>query len=84
MEAHCLVASRACPDKEAQLFARIARGYPVLSIGVAVEKGYPSLKVAKQPAKRMDSSWDWHRLIANARTILDLTFVRSPDGCHGP
>ena len=58
------------PYKEAQLFVQIARGYPVLSIGVAVEKGYPSLKVAKHAAKRMDSSWDWHRLIANAGTIL--------------
>ena len=73
------------PYKEAQLFVQIARGYPVLSIGIAVEKGYPSLKVAKHAAKRMDSSWDWHRLVANAGTILGpMTFVRSPDGYQWP
>lgn len=36
--------------KEAQLFAQIARGYPVLSLGVAVEKGYSSVQQT-----RMDS-----------------------------
>ena len=48
---------------EAQFFAQIARGYPVLSLGVAVEKGYGSIKVAKTPMKRMSRNWDWHRLI---------------------
>jgi hypothetical protein len=55
---------------EAQFFAQIARGYPVLSLGVAVEKGYGSSKVAKTPMKRMSRSWDWHRLIANAEGFL--------------
>src|SRR6185503_4788218 len=36
---------------EAQLFAEIARGYPVLSLGIAIEKGYTSAKVAKTSAK---------------------------------
>jgi hypothetical protein len=56
--------------KEVQLFVQIARAYPVLSLGVAVEKGYPSMTLAKTPAKRMDKSWDWHRLVANAGTVL--------------
>jgi hypothetical protein len=56
--------------KEAQFFAQIARGYPVLSLGVAIEKGYKSIKTAKSPAKRMDRSWDWHRLVANAGSVL--------------
>jgi hypothetical protein len=58
------------PYREAQLFVQLARAYPVLSVGLAVEKGYPSLKVAKHPARRMDSTWDWHRLMARAGTIL--------------
>jgi hypothetical protein len=56
--------------KEAQLFAQIARGYPVLSLGVAIEKGYKSIKAAKSPAKRMDRSWDWHRFVTNAGSVL--------------
>jgi hypothetical protein len=58
------------PFKEAQFFVQIARGYPVLSLGVAVEKGYRSLKIAKSASKRMDRTWDWHRLVANADTIV--------------
>lgn len=44
--------------------------FPVLSLGVAVEKGYRSVRVAKDRAKRIDRSWDWHRLITSATTIL--------------
>jgi hypothetical protein len=58
------------PYKEAQFFAQIARGFPVLSLGVAVEKGYRSVTDPKDRAKRMDRTWDWHHLIANAKTIL--------------
>jgi hypothetical protein len=58
------------PFVEAQFVAQIARGYPVLSLGVAVEKGYGSIKVGKTPIKRMNRSWDWHRLIANAERFL--------------
>jgi hypothetical protein len=56
--------------KEVQLFTQVSREYPLLSLGLAVEKGYPSMKVAKHAAKRMDSSWDWHHFVANAETIL--------------
>jgi hypothetical protein len=58
------------PYKEAQLFVQIARGYPVLSLGVAVEKGYGPTKATTSPAKRMDKTWDWHRLVPNAGKIL--------------
>ena len=55
---------------EAQFFAQVARGYPVLSLGVAVEKGYSSIKVAKTPVKRMSRTWDWRHLVANAEGFL--------------
>ena len=66
----CWWREQRAPYVEAQLFAQIARGYPVLSLGVAVEKGYRSLKTAKTPAKRMNSTWDWHRLVAHAERII--------------
>lgn len=56
---------------EAQFFAQIPRGYPILALGLAVEKGFRSSDESQPRVKRMDSRWDWHRLVADSETILD-------------
>jgi hypothetical protein len=37
---------------EAQFFAEISKGYPVLSLGIAIEKGYDAPSKAKVKSKR--------------------------------
>lgn len=60
---------------EAQFFAQIADDYPVLSVGVSVEKGLEDETCA--PAGQRDKyvmnrqSWDWKRLIRLASVVLD-------------
>lgn len=61
---------------EAQFFARIAEEYPVLSVGVSVEKGLEDPKAAPS-AKRetyiMDrKTWDWQRLKNRAKDVLTV------------
>jgi hypothetical protein len=55
---------------EAQFFAQIPEGYPILCLGLAIEKGYASDDWQPR-AKRMNSGWDWHRLLANSEAIFD-------------
>jgi len=59
---------------EAQFFARIAEEYPVLSVGVSVEKGLEKPDAAPS-AKRgtyiMDrKTWDWQRFKNRAKDVL--------------
>ena len=54
---------------EAQFVAQIAKEYPVLSLGAAVEKGFEIPQVPKQ--KSMDRrTWDWPRFVDNVEQVL--------------
>jgi len=61
---------------EAQFFARIAEEYPVLSVGVSVEKGLedpnaaPAAKRATYVMNRR--TWDWQRLKNRAKDVLTV------------
>lgn len=59
---------------EAQFFARIAEEYPVLSVGVSVEKGLEDPEAApsaKRATYLMDrKTWDWQRLKNRAKDLL--------------
>jgi hypothetical protein len=60
------------PYAEAQFFAQISSAYPVLSLGVAVEKGYtvapPGVVVPLE--QMMTANWDWHRVLPQMNAIL--------------
>jgi hypothetical protein len=63
---------------EAQSFVRIAREYPVLSIGVAVEKGYELARRRIQPVQRLDRrTWDWRHLVRHVETLLAVDVLSS-------
>lgn len=59
---------------EAQFFAQIAQEYPVLSVGVSVEKGLvdpAAVPAAKRATYLMDrKTWDWQRLRQRAKDVL--------------
>lgn len=54
---------------EAQLCAQISSDYPVLSLGVSVEKGFEGTKKGPQMNRR---SWAWQRLIRHRQQILSV------------
>lgn len=58
-----------CPNySEAQFCARISKEYPVLSLGLSVEKG---LEGAADPEDEMDRDfWDWPRFVRDTEEIL--------------
>jgi hypothetical protein len=61
---------------EAQFFARIAEDYPILSIGVSVEKGREDSDIEDQ-SQRMDrETWAWQRLIARRADVLESDVPR--------
>ncbi|MBM3293948.1 MAG: hypothetical protein FJY82_05420 [Candidatus Aminicenantes bacterium] len=59
---------------EAQFFARIAEDYPVLSVGVSVEKGLEEPRAAPSAKRRTylmeRQKWDWQRFIKLAAEVL--------------
>jgi len=56
---------------EAQFVAQIAKEYPVLSLGVAVEKGFEDAAVASRPEQVMTGDqWDWARLVLYIELVL--------------
>jgi hypothetical protein len=59
---------------EAQFFARIAEEYPILTVGVSVEKGVEkpeAIASAKRTTFIMDRKiWDWQRLKNRAKDVL--------------
>jgi hypothetical protein len=73
---------------EAQYFARIAESYPVLSLGVSVEKGLDD--VDHLPAARRDpylmnrSVWDWPRAVLNANALLAKAIPASAKSLSRP
>jgi hypothetical protein len=63
------------PDyAETQFFARIAEEYPVLSVGISVEKGYGPRDAAPagvRASEVMDpNTWDWRRFTERAADIM--------------
>jgi hypothetical protein len=61
---------------EAQFFARIAHHYPILSLGISIEKGREGPGAAAGPkgeSGRMDrATWDWQRLALGRKKLLDV------------
>jgi hypothetical protein len=56
---------------EAQFVAQIAKGYPVLSLGVAIEKGYETSQATTKPQQLMDrQTWDWPRFVEHVEQVL--------------
>jgi hypothetical protein len=54
---------------EAQFYMQIAKEYPVISVGVSVEKGYEDPD--SSPSDSMDrGTWDWSRMVSNVPDIL--------------
>ncbi len=71
---------------EAQFFAQIAQDYPVLSLGVSIEKGYEGQADAA-PEKQMDLDrgvWDWPRLTADAERLLSADIVAIAEALRQP
>lgn len=70
---------------EAQFFAQIAKEYPILSLGVAVEKGYenPALAV-RQEQLMTGKDWDWTRLVRDIDLVLTEGVVAAADALRGP
>lgn len=59
---------------EAQFVAAISQTHPVLSLGISVEKGRENK--SKPLGKQMDrKTWDWPRLVKNARKVLSNDVV---------
>ena len=70
---------------EAQFFAQIAKSYPVLSLGVAIEKGFEDERATADTAKLMDRhTWDWPRLPDNIDEVLATDVVEAAQGISGP
>lgn len=63
---------------EAQFFAQISQDFPVLSLGVSIEKGYEEDSVRQEPEKFMDRLvWDWPRLTEHISTICSTDVVEA-------
>lgn len=63
---------------EAQWFAEISKSYPVLSLGVSVEKGLEGAgsHLAARPEQLMDRrTWDWPRLVEHISNVLSIDVV---------
>ena len=56
---------------EAQFFLQVARHYPVLSLGVSVEKGLESASIRANDPERLDrGTWDWQRFVSCCSTVF--------------
>lgn len=57
---------------EAQFVAHVSGAYPVLSVGLSVEKGYTvaPLGVVVPPEQMMTAAWDWHRVLPQLELVL--------------
>jgi hypothetical protein len=72
---------------EAQFFAQVSTAHPVLSLGVAVEKGredapWPASLSKKQRMTR--KTWDWPRLIKHAPDVLARGVVDASSSLKAP
>ena len=72
---------------EAQYFLQIARAYPVLSLGVSVEKGIEASDLPTAVAEKQDmdrSSWDWQRLGSAPEAVLENDVPAVASKLHQP
>jgi hypothetical protein len=68
---------------EAQFFAAISQTQPVLSLGISIEKGREDH--VRPKAERMDrKTWDWPRLVKNARIVLSTDVVDAANALQQP
>jgi hypothetical protein len=68
---------------EAQFFAEVSETHPVLSLGVAVEKGLEDR--ARRPEELMDrATWDWPRLVKHLPVVLSTDVVAAAAALRGP
>jgi hypothetical protein len=58
------------PYREAQFFVQISRDYPILSLGISIEKGFETDDSSMPRGKRMDGRWDWHTFITTSGRIV--------------
>ena len=72
---------------EAQFFAEVSKSHPVLSLGVAVEKGREDLTSPvplRRPEQLMDRrTWDWPRLVQYFPNILATEVVAAAASLRG-
>jgi hypothetical protein len=67
---------------EAQFFAEVSETHPVLSLGVAVEKGLEERP--RRPEELMDrATWDWSRLVVHLPVVLSTDVVAAAAGLRG-
>jgi hypothetical protein len=68
---------------EAQFFAEVSRTHPMLSLGIAIEKGTEGH--ARRPQELMDrASWDWPRLIEHLPIVLSTDVVAAASALQAP
>jgi hypothetical protein len=57
---------------EAQFFLQISLEYPVLSLGVSVEKGFEDSSITKHESQQLvRDSWDWQQLVNSATDVVE-------------
>jgi len=56
---------------EAQFFAEVSRSYPVLSLGVSIEKGRENVVQTGSKPLMDRRTWDWGRLVDHLPAMLD-------------
>jgi hypothetical protein len=70
---------------EAQFFMRIAEDYPILSVGVSVEKGLELPAVTERDSKHMNRrTWDWQRLTDRCNEVLETDVPFCAQQLHQP
>lgn len=68
---------------EAQFFAAVSATHPVLSLGVAVEKGLEGR--ARRPTQLMDrATWDWPRLVEHLPVVLSADVAATAAALRAP
>ncbi len=66
---------------EAQFVAAISNQYPVLSLGISVEKGRATA-TKNRPA--LDRTWDWHNLLRHLPQVLTTDVARIGEDLGNP
>jgi hypothetical protein len=69
---------------ETQFFAQISEEFPVLSVGISVEKGLENDEAAP-PGFLMDrTTWDWQRLVDRASEVLGVAIPECATALRRP
>jgi hypothetical protein len=67
---------------EAQFYAAIAPTYPMLSLGVSIEKGRELRQTKKPPMNRL--TWDWQRLVQHAGEVFSIDVPEAAAALQAP